>query len=68
MMIKKRFLALAGVFLLLLLYLSALVLAFINHPAALNLLSAALFCTIVLPGIIYGYQMVLKKLKSPSDK
>lgn len=66
----KRILALAGAALLVLLYLSTLVLALIDHPASQNLLSAALFCTIVIPTVLYGYMIVLRRLKKkdPSQK
>lgn len=56
----RRILALAGVFLILLLYGASLVLGIIGSPKALDLLLAALFCTMVVPAMIYGYGVLLK--------
>lgn len=56
----RRILALAGVFLILLLYGASLVLGIIGSPKALELLLAALFCTMVVPAMIYGYGVLLK--------
>lgn len=59
----KQIFAFAGAVLLVLLYLSTLVFALIDHPLAPNLLSAALFCTVVIPTAIYGYMLILRHLK-----
>ncbi len=56
----RRILALAGVFIILFLYGAALVLALAGGPGSLDLLLAALFCTIVIPAVIYGYEILLK--------
>ncbi len=56
----RRILALAGVFLILLLYGASLVLGIIGSPKALDLLLAALFCTMVIPAMIYGCGVLLK--------
>lgn len=56
----RRILALAGVFLILLLYGASLVLGIIGSPKALDLLLAALFCTMVVPAMIYGCGVLLK--------
>lgn len=56
----RRILALAGVFLILLLYGASLVLGIIGSPKALDLLLAALFCTMVIPAMIYGCSVLLK--------
>lgn len=56
----RRILALAGVFLILLLYGASLVLGIIGSPKALDLLLAALFCTMVVPAMIYGSGVLLK--------
>lgn len=56
----RRILALAGVFLILLLYGASLVLGIIGSPKALDLLLAALFCTMVVPAMIYGCSVLLK--------
>lgn len=54
-MSKKRIAAISGLILIGLLYLSTLVLAFIDSSFARNCLMAALFGTIVVPAVIYGY-------------
>lgn len=56
----RRILALIGVFLILLLYGASLVLGIIGSPKALDLLMAALFCTMVIPAMIYGCSILLK--------
>ena len=61
----RRILALAGVFIILFLYGASLVLAVIGGPGSLDLLMAALFCTIVVPAVIYGYEILLKNGGSP---
>lgn len=45
------------------LYAATIVLAFLDSPLARSCLMAALFCTIVVPAVIYGYMMILKILK-----
>lgn len=59
----KRVLALTGAALLISLYAVSIVLAFINHPLAQSLLLASMFCTMVVPAVLYGYSIVLKVLK-----
>lgn len=54
-MTRKRVLAIIALILIGILYLATLVLAFIDSPLARSFLMAALFCTIVLPAILYGY-------------
>lgn len=59
----KRILALSGAALLVMLYLSTLIFALLDHPASQNFLAAALFCTIVIPAVLYGYLIVIRHLK-----
>lgn len=54
----KRVLALIGVVLLVLLYVSTLVFALIDHPAANDLLTAAVAATILVPVILYGFLLI----------
>ncbi len=49
----KRILALAGVAVLLLLYLATFVLAIMNHPDTGRLLMAAIVCTVFIPVMIH---------------
>ena len=54
----KRFFALTGAILLILLYVSTLIFALIEHPAAIGLLKASVACTILLPVLLYAYARV----------
>ena len=56
----KRFFALTGAVLLILLYVSTLVFALIDHPAAIGLLKASVTCTILLPVLLYAYALVYR--------
>ncbi len=52
---KKRIAATIGLVLIGLFYLATLILAFIDTPLAKSCLMAALFATIVVPAVLYGY-------------
>ncbi len=54
---KKRIAATIGLVLIGLFYLATLILAFIDTPLAKNCLMAALFATIVVPAVLYGYMI-----------
>ena len=56
----KRLLAMAAAILLLLLYASTIVFALMDSPLSQSLLMASLFCTIVVPSILYGYYVIIK--------
>ena len=56
----KRILAIIALVLIVLLYAATLILAFIGSPSTSRLLMASLFCTIVVPVIIYVWQLVWK--------
>ena len=58
-MTKKRIAAIIALCLIGLLYLAALILAFVDTALARSCLMAALFCTIVLPAMAYAYLMIL---------
>lgn len=60
---KKRIGAVIALLFIAGLYLAALVLAFIDNPFARSCLMAALFCTIVVPAILYAYLMLIRFLK-----
>lgn len=64
---KKRIGAIIALLLIAGLYLAALVLAFTDSPFARSCLMAALFCTIVVPAILYAYLMLLRFLQ-PKDQ
>lgn len=56
----KRILAAIGAILLIAMYVSTLVFAFIDHSKTLGLLKASIACTIILPCLLYAYSLVYK--------
>lgn len=58
----KRILALISAILLAALYLSTLVLAFIRTELAADLLKVSIFCTIVIPTLLYAYMLIYRVL------
>lgn len=60
----QRILALAGVVLLLAMYGSTLVFAMSGSPDAQDWLMASLYCTIVVPVFLYGYNLIYRYLKN----
>jgi hypothetical protein len=64
----KRIIALAGVVVLLGLYVSTLVLACIGSENALNVLRAAIYATIVLPVLLWAYSFIYRLLKGVSSE
>lgn len=63
-----RILALVGVVLLVALYASTLVFALMNSPHALNLLMASVFFTILVPVLIYAYQMIYRLTNKKNEQ
>ena len=63
-----RFIALAGVILLILLYLSTLIFAFMDSPIASDLLIFSVGATIVIPVLLYGAMLFMKLSKNKSDE
>ena len=59
----KRFLAILGVLFLLGLYAATFIFALIDSPAAGGWFKASLFCTNVIPVLLYGYIIVYLALK-----
>ncbi len=59
-----RFLALLAVILLVLLYLSTLVFALIDHPIADDCLKISVAATILLPVILYGFVIIHRLIQS----
>lgn len=64
----KRPLAIAAVIILLLLYTSTIVFALMDSPLSQSLLLTSLFCTIVVPAVLYGYIIIIKGMKEKSEK
>ena len=63
----KRVLALIGVALLLAMYVATFVFAMMNSPAADGLFKAAIVCTLTIPVLLYGYQLIYKYLKNRNN-
>ena len=59
----KRILAIAGIVVLVGMYVTSLVLAIIHSPAALNFLKASLAATLIVPIILYVLMMFFKLSK-----
>lgn len=64
----QRILALLGVVLLLAMYGSTLVFALWGSPDAQGWLMASLYCTIVIPVLLYGYNLIYRHLKNRTRK
>lgn len=64
----KRILALTGVILLVLLYTSTLIFALIDSPWAMTCLKASVGATILLPVLLYGYQLIYRVLKNRKNQ
>ncbi len=62
----KRILAVAGIILILSMYVIAIVSAFSDSPNSKSWLMAAVFSTVIVPIVIYTFQMVYRLLK-PGD-
>ena len=60
----RRIFALAGVVLLVLMYLSTLVFSLMNGELAHMWFKASILCTIIIPVYLYIYTMVYKYLKN----
>ena len=56
---KKRVAAIAGLCLIGIMYIATIIFALMDSPFARSCLMASLFCTIVIPVIIYAYLMLL---------
>lgn len=59
----KRLFAILGLIVIAGLYLTALICALIGSPLARSILMAAMFCTMIIPCLIYGMQRILAYLK-----
>lgn len=56
----KRILAITGAVLLVVMYASTLVFAFIDHTKSQGFLKASIACTILVPVLLYAYTMFYK--------
>lgn len=64
----KRILALAGVILLLAMYGSTMVFAFMKDPRAGDFLMASIYCTIAVPVLLYAMTLVTRRLKDKNKE
>ncbi len=64
----KRILALIGVGLLVLLYLLTLIFALIKSPEAAYWFRASLVATVIIPCLIYAYQLIYRVLNQRGEK
>ena len=60
----KRIFALIGVALLLAMYIATFIFAIMKSPVADGWFKASVFCTLTIPILLYGYQLVYKYLKN----
>ena len=63
----KRFFAIAGIILLVGMYVATLIFSIIQGQMAAGLFRASLICTIVIPVFIYIYTMLFKNMKNRRD-
>lgn len=63
----RRIFALLGVIILVLLYASTLIFAFMDSPQATNLLMASVGATILIPVLLYGMTIFTRLFKNESD-
>lgn len=63
----KRFFAIAGIILLVGMYVATLIFSIIKGEMAAGLFRASLICTIVIPVFIYIYTMLFKNMKNRRD-
>ena len=63
----KRFTALICAVLLILMYVSTLVFAFIDHSKSLGLLKASVACTILVPVMSYAYILIYRLIHRNDD-
>lgn len=63
----KRILALAGAFILIVLYLSTLIFALIDSPRAYDLFRFSVGCTIIFPILLYVMMLIARVLNKKDD-
>ena len=64
----KRVLAIIGVILILALYVLTFIFAIIDDPKTMSFFRASVAMTILIPVMIYGYQLVYRVLKGNDTK
>ena len=64
----KRILALAAIIILVAMYLSTIVFALSDSPNADAMFKASIFCTVVIPILLYGYMMIYRFVIRKDDR
>lgn len=64
----KRFLAFAGVILLILMYAATMFFALSDSPSSAGWFKASIACTIIVPVLLYAYTLVYKYLKDKDQR
>ena len=59
----KQILAIIGIILLILLYLSTLVCAIIDHTETMRLFQASILATVIIPVLLWAYSFIYKLIK-----
>jgi dolichyl-phosphate-mannose--protein O-mannosyl transferase len=60
----QRILAVIGILLLVSLYVATLVLALTDDPATMDLFRASIYCTVIVPVLVWAYSFIYKLLKN----
>lgn len=60
----KRLLAIIGILLLVSMYILTLVLALTDDPNTMNAFRASIYCTVLVPVLIWAYTFIYKLLKN----
>lgn len=60
----KRLLAVIGIMLLVSMYILTLVLALTDDPNTMNAFRASIYCTVLIPVLIWAYTFIYKLLKN----
>ncbi len=63
----KRILALLGILLLTGVYIATIILALTDDPNSMNAFRASIYCTIIVPVLIWAYTFIYKLLKGNSN-
>ncbi len=64
----RQIIAIIGIILLIALYVAALVLAFMDGERAQTMMRIAIFCTFVVPIMLWVYTFIFKLVKDKKDK
>lgn len=64
----KRFFALAGVILLVVMYASTLIFSLMEGALAATLFKASVFCTLIIPVFLYMYTMFFKYFRNKNEE